>query len=66
MGTNVELAKKVEDQEEENRELRERLEQLEIKLVLVEVRTREVSDKVDDKGKLVAIQNEIPIPNPVL
>ncbi|GLJ08687.1 hypothetical protein SUGI_0093680 [Cryptomeria japonica] len=66
MVTNVELAKKVEDQEEENRVLRERLDQLAMKLAKVEVKTEEVHDKVGDQGKIMAIEDEVPMPDPVI
>lgn len=66
MVTNAKLAKKVEDQEEEYRALRERLDQLAMKLVEVEVKTEEVHDKVGDKGKMVAIEDEVPIPDPII
>lgn len=69
MVTNAELAKKVEDQEEENRLLRVKLDLLEQKLGEVEVKVDEASNKIEGtegKGKLIAIEDETPIPDPVI
>ena len=64
--TNVELAKKMNEQEEENRLLKDRLAQLEEKLDQVEENTDEVKGKVEGKKKEVAIEDEAPTPHPML
>lgn len=69
MVKNVELAKKVEDREEENRLLREQLVEMETKLDVVQAKTEEVSEKVkvsEGKEKVVAIEDEVPEPDPIL
>lgn len=66
MVTNAELAKKVDDQEDENRLLKERLEQLDQKLGVMEVMTADVSGKIEEKGKMVAIEDEVLILDPVV
>lgn len=52
--------------EEENRLLKYRLAQLEEKLDQVEETTKEVKGKVEGKNKKIAIENEKPIPDPIL
>ena len=60
MVTNAEVAKKVNEKEEENRFLRDRLAQLEEKLDQVEEKNKEFKGKVEEKKKQVAIQDEEP------
>ena len=72
MVTNVELAKKVEEQEEDNRSLRERLAQLEQLLSEVQDTTDKVKDKMEQKEekeakeKDIELEEETPIPDPIL
>lgn len=67
MVTNAELAKKVEDQEEENRFLKEILLQLERKLDAIGDKTEKVTIKINEgKGKEVVEENSTPKPNPIL
>ena len=57
MVTNLKLAKKVNEQEEENRLLINRLVQLEEKLDQVEEKIDEVKDKIEGKKKEVSIED---------
>lgn len=66
MVTNAKLAKQVADQEDENWLLKERLEQLEQKLGVAEVKIVEVSGKIDEKGKMLAIEDKVPVRDPVI
>lgn len=69
MVTNTELEKKVDDQEEENRVLREILVEMESKPRAVEEKTEEVSKKAKEskgKGKSVAVEDEVPELDPIL
>lgn len=67
MVTNTGLSKKVEDQEEENRQLRERLDQLAKKLEAIEDRTKEVNERIDEKeGKDKVVEDEEHEPNLVV
>lgn len=68
MVTNAEIAKKVDEKEEENRLLKARLAQLEQK---VDDKTEEVKDKIEeknkeDKNKEVLIEDEVSKPDPLL
>ena len=64
--TNEELAKKVNEKEEETIFLRDRLSQLDKKLDQVEEKTKEVKDKDEGKKKELAIEDEVPKLDPIL
>ncbi|GLJ27819.1 hypothetical protein SUGI_0545980 [Cryptomeria japonica] len=67
MVTNAELATKLEDQEEENRLLRVRLQQLENKLGEVEDKTEKVTIKINEtKGKEVVEEDDTPELDPII
>lgn len=66
MVTNTKLAKKVHEQEEETKSLRERLAQLEDKLDHVEEKTDEVKEKFEGKQPEVGVEDEVPTPDPIL
>lgn len=66
MVTNTKLAKKVEDQEEENRLLRERLTQLELKVDEVDVKAEEEKEMIEGKKKEIPLDDEVPKLDPVL
>ena len=71
MVTNAELAKKAQDQEDENQQLRERLAELEARLGEMASKTDEVTSKVtkkeeQEKLREVSVEDEITIPNLVM
>lgn len=72
MVTNAELAKKVEEQEEDNRLLRERLAELERLLSDVQDKVDRVKDKMEQKEeqeakeKEIELEEEAPTPDPVI